>query len=405
MIIKAWVVSLRDQFLWQRRVRIPLLLAAAGVLVGGVTLIPWVPSVALLLVSLLGLLLGLVTLVQEWVNLQQRFRDSKLIERSPIFAGQPPFDSDLPDSFATTRGTILYSGALNLQMLGGRTWQADMRPTHYRLPSELAEIAPYILRRTSGGGYLFNGECIRMLGDCRVDGSGIIPFQSTGFFDHLCSNELMRWEVPGRHGRPWDVRSDFLYDEDRRLIPLASSELANVVGVSTLAISQDGFALVVGQSHENHASQGLLAPSGSGSLEPKDFDDDLQTFALNGATREFLEETGVPADLIAGSRLIGYGRWLERGAKPEFFGITLLREDAEQIDRKRRRVGGEEALYTQRSQWLSVADLLDEAGELRSTMSMPLVFSLLALAKALEQDPDLLSPTIHMDRGPDDRGT
>jgi hypothetical protein len=202
----------------------------------------------------------------------------------------------------------------------------------------------------------------------------------------------MSWEVPGRSGA-WDVRAEFLYDEDRRLIPLASSELANVVGVSTLAVSHDRQVLVVSQSRGNHASQGLLAPSGSGSLEPKDIDEDLQTFALNGANREFCEETGVPASLITMSTLIGYGRWLERGAKPEFFGLTLLDGTAEQIDRRRRRVSGGESIYTRKTQWMPLATLLGQDEEMGSVMSVPLAFALHALADALEQDPDVLGRT------------
>jgi hypothetical protein len=346
----------------------------------------------LLAVSLIGLLLGLIAMVQEWAKMRRRFRESELAERFPVFAGHLPYDTDLPDTFGTQWGTIVHSTELDREMRAGRSWHADMRSERYRLPADLADIAPCILRRTTGGKFLFNGGCVRMLGDCRVGGSGIIPFQPAGFFDLLCSNELMSWEVPGRSGA-WDVRAEFLYDEDRRLIPLASSELANVVGVSTLAVSHDRQVLVVSQSRGNHASQGLLAPSGSGSLEPKDIDEDLQTFALNGANREFCEETGVPASLITMSTLIGYGRWLERGAKPEFFGLTLLDGTAEQIDRRRRRVSGGESIYTRKTQWMPLATLLGQDEEMGSVMSVPLAFALHALADALEQDPDVLGRT------------
>lgn len=396
-MVRAWFISVRDQLLWRRTVGTPLLLAILGVVAGALTLIPWVPSMTLLSVSLIGLLLGLIAMIQEWVKMRRRFRESELAERVPVFAGRLPYDTDLPDTFGTERGTIVHSAELDREMRAGRSWHADMRSERYQLPEDLADIAPYILRRTTGGSFLFNGDCVRMLGDCRVGGSGIIPFQSAGFFDLLCSNELMSWEVPGRSGA-WDVRADFLYDEDRRLIPLASSELANVVGVSTLAVSRDRQVLVVGQSRGNHASQGLLAPSGSGSLEPKDVDEDLQTFALNGANREFCEETGVPASLITMSSLIGYGRWLERGAKPEFFGLTLLDGTAEQIERSRRRVGSGEFIYTRRTQWIPLASLLEQDDEMRSVMSVPLAFALHALSDALEEDPDLLDRTFPVQR-------
>ncbi|HLR44652.1 MAG TPA: NUDIX hydrolase, partial [Brevibacterium sp.] len=373
-------------------------IAVLGVVAGGLTLIPAVPPATLLWVSLLGLAIGLMSMLWEWGALRRKFRDSELAERNPVFPGVVPFDDDLPDTFRTERGTLLHSAALDGEMCRGRGWHAEMRNEKYRLPEGLRDVAPFILRRTSGGSLHFNGVCVRMLGDCRVDGSAVLPFQPAGFFDLLCSNDLMRWQI-SRGPIPWDVRAEYLYDENHRLLPLASSELANVVGVATLAISQDRRVLIVEQSPANHASQGLLAPSGSGSLEPKDFDEDLQTFALNGANREFVEETGVDADRIIGSRLISFGRWLERGAKPEFFGLTLLEGTAETIDRGRRKVGGAEAMYTRRATWIPLEALLDPTSERRAVMSLPLAFALRSLGHALQADPDLLSTLPATDSG------
>ncbi|MGO1440293.1 MAG: hypothetical protein ACTHVY_09410 [Brevibacterium yomogidense] len=396
MRVKAWLVSMRDQFVWQRHANTPLMVAVLGVAAGALSLIPAVPAAALLWASLFGVLLGLLSMLWEWTVLRRRFRQSELVERNPVFVNEIPFDSDLPEVFDTARGTVLHNPELDREMRSGRQWHADMRSEKYRLPEGLEEVAPYILRRTSGGSLHFNGACVRMLGDCRVGGSAVVPFQPAGFFDLLCSNELMRWQISQR-GSMWDVRSEYLYDEDRRLIPLASSELANVVGVSTLAISGDRRVRIVDQSRENHASPGLIAPSGSGSLEPRDFDEDLETFALNGATRELLEETGLPSDCISESKLIGYGRWLERGGKPEFFGITLLNGTADDVDRSRRRVSGTEALYTRSASWMPLDQLLEPDEERSAIMSLPLAFALRALSNALEDDPELLSATSFLD--------
>lgn len=394
MRVGAWLVSARDQLVWQRHANTPLLVAVLGVLVGALTLIPGVPPSALFWASLVGLAIGLLSMLWEWIALRRRFRASELVERVPVFGGALPFDDDLPNAFRTDRGTILHSADLDREMCAGREWHADMRSERYRLPDGIEDVAPYVLRRTSGGSLHFNGSCVRMLGDCRVDGSAVIPFQPAGFFDLLCTNDLMRWQI-SRGSSVWDVRGEYLYDENRRLFPLASSELANVVGVSTLAVSVDRMVLIVEQSPANHASQGLLAPSGSGSLEPKDFDDDLQTFALKGANREFMEETGVPAGQVVRSKLIGYGRWLERGAKPEFFGLTLLAGTREEIDRSRRRVGGAEAMYTRRAIWIHLDALLDPTDERRAVMSVPLAFALDSLERALEEDPQVFAlPTV-----------
>ena len=39
----------------------------------------------------------------------------------------------------------------------------------------------------------------------------------------------------------------------------------------------------------------------------------------------------MPADQITTTRVVGFARWMERGAKPEFFGLTTLRCAADEL--------------------------------------------------------------------------
>ncbi len=69
-------------------------------------------------------------------------------------------------------------------------------------------------------------------------------------------------------------------------------------------------------------------PSGSGSADPSDIvsGGTLQEFVLGGMERELLEETGLDpfrTDLV-NTKFLGYARLLERGGKPDFFGVSLL---------------------------------------------------------------------------------
>ncbi|HEY2523040.1 MAG TPA: hypothetical protein VGJ19_23215 [Streptosporangiaceae bacterium] len=62
--------------------------------------------------------------------------------------------------------------------------------------------------------------------------------------------------------------------------------------------------------------------------------------------RELCEETGVGVDDVLETRVIGFGRWLERGAKPEFFGVTTLKILAKDVAAAKISAG--ETIYTER---------------------------------------------------------
>lgn len=124
-----------------------------------------------------------------------------------------------------------------------------------------------------------------------------------------------------------------------------------MIGISTLAFTSDDLLVLAQQSENNSASGGLIAPSGSGSLEPDDLASagdhpSLQQVLIRGMERELCEETGISSNDVLETRIIGFGRWLERGAKPEFFGITRLRILARDLDSLR--ISPEERIYTER---------------------------------------------------------
>ena len=115
--------------------------------------------------------------------------------------------------------------------------------------------------------------------------------------------------------------------------------LADAVGVSTLAVTADGALVLVAQSGRNTASPRLLAPSGSGSLDPRDLGSGrtgmLPDILRRGMHRELGEETGIRPDEIRTTTVTGFARWLERGAKPEFFGWTKLSATADDLAGRR----------------------------------------------------------------------
>lgn len=106
---------------------------------------------------------------------------------------------------------------------------------------------------------------------------------------------------------------------------------SNEIGVSTLAITSDGYLFFQRQGTKADNSPGLLVPSGSGSADWKDYHkrDQFKDTISRATKRELSEETGYggkhPDRIIKSSKVIGMFRWLNLGGKPEFVSITLMR--------------------------------------------------------------------------------
>lgn len=69
--------------------------------------------------------------------------------------------------------------------------------------------------------------------------------------------------------------------------------------------------------------------------------------------RELCEETGIRPDEIRNTTVTGFARWLERGAKPEFFGLTQLSATADDLA-GRQPVASCEQQYTEGTRTLRV---------------------------------------------------
>ena len=254
------------------------------------------------------------------------------------------------------RGTMLVHAEAD-RIVQNRSLPVELDETPYRLPEDLRRVAPLAIRTLrSSGKVIWNGPALAMMDDLLPASEGVarpVRLRQTGYFMGICSSELCQyWLIDQETGEETDLRLKHLVELSGRLVTLASSDMANIVGISTLAFTTDDYLLMGRQSARNAASGKLLAPSGSGSLEPRDLAGarvgttasnaerrtgpsghwaradmaatSLQEVLRLGMERELAEETGVSADKILGTRVLGFGRWLERGARPEFFGVTSL---------------------------------------------------------------------------------
>ena len=332
----------------------------------------------------------------------QDYELSAVADPFPVDAIPPPVSYPSPVYLPIPgRGTALVCDAVD-RALTGPGLPSELASEPYRLPGPLMAGAPYMLPVCNLGRLVFNGDVVGMRSDPlpSVCG-GVAPLRLhvARFSDFQCSNDLCALRITRRGtGEEFDLRQNLLTDGHGHLRTLADSVLADAVGVSTLAVTADGALVLVAQSRHNTASPRLLSPSGSGSLDPRDLDrgttGTLQDILRRGMHRELCEETGIRPDEIRTTTVAGFARWLERGAKPEFFGLTELAATTDDLAGRQPRAS-RERLYSAGTLMVPVdvgalgrdlaagADLLSAPSlprRLREEGSLPLLLALRAAA-------------------------
>ena len=376
--------------------------SATGVILAAALL----PSAVTMILPVIAFVLGLGVLMRDLRLLRMRWSD---YEFSPTAAPFPvesvPFPASYPDPAylpVPNRGTALVSDEIDRELVKHDV-PSEVAGEPYRLPRLLKASAPYVLPVCNHGRLIFNGKVIGMRGDPLPADSRLatpIRLQVARFFDSQCSNEMCSLRIRHRAtGAEFDPRQNLLTNANGHLRTLAESMLADVVGVSTLAVTADGALVLVNQSSRNVASALLLAPSGSGSLDPRDLGQGrtgiLQDILRRGMERELREETGIRPDEIRNTAVVGFARWLERGAKPEFFGLTELSATTADLA-GRRHLASDERLYSEGTLTLRIdldalgrelgqgAELLTAPGlprRIREDGSLPLLLALRAAAR------------------------
>jgi len=337
----------------------PLLLSVAGVILGAVTILP--SSVGIVL-GAVAFVLGLGAFLRDVHETRRRWADYEFTGIAAPFPTAvikpPPAYPDPIYLYIPGRGTALVSDPVD-RAIASQPMDARLDEEPYRLPKSLKGSARYVLPKMNHGRLVFNGKIIGMRGDPLPPGvtpPPPIPLHIARFFDGQCSNEMCTFKITHRSGQPgFDPRTELLTNANGQLRTLAESNLADGIGISTIAVTADNALVVTRQTARNIASPRLLAPSGSGSLDPRDLgpastgrlrrEEILQDLVRHGMERELQEETGIRQDEIRHTKVIGFARWLERGARPEFFGITELSVTVQDL-KEQRRLTSDERLYT-----------------------------------------------------------
>lgn len=143
----------------------------------------------------------------------------------------------------------------------------------------------------------------------------------------LSSNKDNRIIVDATRFMPIDGKKD----GSIRFKSISSSTLNNEIGISTIGITKDNYIVIWKQNKRAQSSADLLVPTGSGSCDWKDKKDVSFNKTIERAMqRELWEESGKKIlwksydESFGETKVIGFFRWLNKGGKPEFVGITKL---------------------------------------------------------------------------------
>lgn len=190
----------------------------------------------------------------------------------------------------------------------------------------------------------------------------------------LRSNEDNKLIASAEDFMPVIKRKDGYYLKD-----ITASIMNNEIGISTIAITSDNYLVIWTQNRVAQSSAGLLVPTGSGScdwsdIRGKSFTDTI-VYAMN---RELWEENGgkllcKSPEEIGITKILGTFRWINKGGKSEFVGLTKVNRDLISFDKDKKEVfDREEYLITSADNLIKNIDALLE----RKNISVPLYVNL-----------------------------
>lgn len=199
----------------------------------------------------------------------------------------------------------------------------------YCIPEDIVQNAfRYLNDKLKLRKHFFNENKIRMEMGIeefpRDNNEFIIQLSKTNYYNSICTNEISSLELRSRS------RADFCFEGYSlvksgvgHIYSLSESLCSNHIGVSTLAITEDKYAILTVQGNQNLIDSNRFIVSASGSLDYSDRKKSelFRDIIIKGMERELREECNLNNAKFQ-TQIVGYGRLLDRGGKPEFFGIT-----------------------------------------------------------------------------------
>lgn len=168
--------------------------------------------------------------------------------------------------------------------------------------------------------------------------SHTVTCHTGGYYDSFLTNQITGTRLQIQDKKHTTVSTEEIFpiaiddNEHPRLTDISSSSMNHQIGCSTLGFSKDHKWIIWVEGNANQFNQGLLITTGSGSVNASDIvGNDFQKTIIRGMERELAEEsiTKHRSSNQYQTLLLGFYRWISRGGKPEFIGITKLPENAD----------------------------------------------------------------------------
>jgi hypothetical protein len=242
----------------------------------------------------------------------------------------------------------LYCPEVN-RLLNRTFMDYELEPKKFNTCPTAKSLAPFVVRTSfKSEKILFNSPKVRLKSDITlkaIQSDRKVFLMRTDYFSGLCTNEITCIEFYSR------VPKNLLFDglsfmsNNGIILDLQESKCSNHIGVSTIGFTNDMKLIVTAQSSESAQSANLLAPSGPGSADFNDLKDQskiFQSFITRAMERELIEECGINNMMngLIKTHLIGFARHLNRGGKPEFFGVSFINVPSDSL-----RITNKEAVF------------------------------------------------------------
>lgn len=209
--------------------------------------------------------------------------------------------------------------------------------------SKMYELALLCQHRESCRSYpprsFFNEEKTCLATDIMIGTDNVEIFQGS-YFRSFLTNEMSVREIESVGSNPARIfggRDLYPCSLDPGgeyvLKSIEDSRMGNHIGISTLGYTKDGKIVIWRQSDGAQQNRGKLVPVGSGSCDWQDWEQTDPPVTLQGLVsaamqRELKEESFGDLEKFSkvnlDTKLLGFFRWLNRGGKPEFVGLTKI---------------------------------------------------------------------------------
>lgn len=167
-----------------------------------------------------------------------------------------------------------------------------------------------------------------------------ITCHAGGYYDSFLTNQVSGTTLIIKDKVHTTITTEHIFpsreDEsgNKYLEDITTSQMNDHLGCSTLGFTNDHYLLIWSQGNKAYFSRDMLIPTGSGSTNYNDLTrHNLQHTLIKAMQRELMEETMSDKSIdnaLNKTLILGFYRWVTRGGKPEFTGITKLPGTADQ---------------------------------------------------------------------------